>query len=90
MLLFPAFFVVYNAQVAMPPARVRRAIFLVAAVLTSGLSTLTVSTAGFGLARMASVSTVAALLLLFTLLSMLKEEDPHFVSQRRGGVGGRP
>ena len=63
-----------------PPARVRLAIFWVSAVLTSGLSTLTVSTAGYGLARMASVSTVAALLLLFTLLSMLKGRDPRFVS----------
>ena len=86
MLLFPAFFILYNTQAQMPPARTRRAIFWVSAVLTSGLSRLTVGVTGFGLARMASVSTVGALLLFFTLLSMLKAERriEHEVQQLPG------
>jgi alpha-1,2-mannosyltransferase len=62
-LLFPAFFIVWNAK---GPAWIRPA-FYAAGVLTSGFTRLTVGAAGLALAREVSTLTWAAILLLVAI-----------------------
>jgi Glycosyltransferase family 87 len=64
-LLFPAFFVVWNAR---DPAWLRPA-FYAGAVLTSGFSRLTVGVTGLALARQVSTMTWAGILLLAALFA---------------------
>jgi hypothetical protein len=64
-LLFPAFFVVWNAK---DPAWLRPA-FYASAVLTSGFSRLTVGVTGLALARQVSTMTWAGILLLAALFA---------------------
>lgn len=70
-LLFPAFFVVWNAR---RPTWIRPA-FYVAAVMTSGFTRLTVGAAGLTLARELSTLTCAGVLLLVALLAAIDRLD---------------
>jgi alpha-1,2-mannosyltransferase len=81
-LLFPAFFVVWNAK---DPAWLRRA-FYAAAVLTSGFSRLTVGVAGLTLARQVSTMTWAGLLVLVALFVA----GDHIVRGREEPAGSQP
>ena len=67
-LLFPAFLLVYDARDGRLLGPVASVLFWIAAVLTSGLSRLTLGADGWSLARQMSVSAVAALILYFGLV----------------------
>jgi alpha-1,2-mannosyltransferase len=76
-LLFPAFLLVYTAGSRELLGRYALLVFWTAAILTSGLSRITVGRDGWALARDLSASTVAALLLYVTLLHLSHRLPPE-------------
>jgi Glycosyltransferase family 87 len=69
-LMFPAFLIVYDSRHERLRGRACRYAFWTAAVLTTGLSPLTLGRSGFNLARDLSAYTIAALILFASLLAV--------------------
>lgn len=69
-LLFPAFLILYDSQDRRLLGRAGRYAFWTAAVLTTGLSPLTLGRTGFNLARELSVDTIAALIVYASLIAV--------------------
>jgi len=67
-MLFPAFLILYDSSDDALLGRLGRYAFWTAAILTTGLSPLTLGRAGFNVARDLSVYTIAALIVLASLL----------------------
>ncbi len=78
-LLLPAFVIVYYATDILPAVLARR-VFWIAALLTTGLSPLTVGQSGFNLARRLSTYTIAGVVLYAMLLLICRD-----VSNRASG-----
>ena len=62
-LMFPAFLILYESGDERWPGRIGRIAFWAAAILTTGLSPLTLGKSGFNMARELSVYTIAALII---------------------------
>ena len=77
-LMFPAFLIAYDSQLP-----VARRVFWVAALLTTGLSQLTLGRSGFNLARDLSVNTIAGLILYGSVLFSVSQTRPSTVQSPR-------
>ena len=75
-MMFPAFLIIYGSSDRRLLGRAAPWVFWVAAVLTSGLSPLTLGRSGFNLARALSVDTLAALVLFAGLIAVANREQP--------------
>jgi hypothetical protein len=69
-LMFPAFLILYANGDERGPGRIGRFAFWAAAILTTGLSPLTLGTTGFNMARELSVYTIAALIVYGGLIAV--------------------
>jgi hypothetical protein len=69
-LMFPAFLLLYANGDERWPGRIGRFAFWAAAILTTGLSPLTLGTTGFNMARELSVYTIAALIIYGGLIAV--------------------
>ena len=76
-LLFPAFLILYDSQDRRLLGRAGRYAFWTAAVLTTGLSPLTLGRSGFNLARDLSVYTIAALIVYVGLIVVCRKSEPR-------------
>jgi alpha-1,2-mannosyltransferase len=75
-MMFPAFLIIYGSSDRRLLGGAAPWLFWVAAVLTSGLSPLTLGRSGFNLARALSVDTLAALVLFAGLIAVANREQP--------------
>ena len=75
-MMFPAFLIIYGSGDRRLLGGAAPWLFWVAAVLTSGLSPLTLGRSGFNLARALSVDTLAALVLFVGLIVVANREQP--------------
>lgn len=80
-LLFPAFLIVYDSRDGRLLGRAGEYAFWTAAVLTTGLSPLTLGKSGFNLARDWSVYTMAALIAFVTLIAVCRKIEPRAASR---------
>ena len=69
-LLFPAFLIVYDSRDRRLLGRAGAYAFWVAAILTTGLSPLTLGGSGFNTARHVSMYTIAAIVIYLALLAL--------------------
>jgi alpha-1,2-mannosyltransferase len=79
-MMFPAFLIIYGSSDRLLLGRGARWLFWAAAVLTSGLSPLTLGRSGFNLARALSVDTLAALVLFVGLTIVATRSQPAATS----------
>lgn len=82
-MMFPAFLIIYGSRDRQLLGAAAPWLFGVAAVLTSGLSPLTLGRGGFNLARALSVDTLAALVLFAGLIAVANREQPAANSAAR-------
>ena len=75
-MMFPAFLIIYGSGDRRLLGSAAPWLFWVAAVLTSGLSPLTLGRSGFNFARALSVDTLAALVLFVGLIAVANREQP--------------
>jgi alpha-1,2-mannosyltransferase len=80
-LLLPAFVILYYSNDIVPRARV---VFWTSAILTTGLSPLTVGQSGFNIARRLSAYTIAGLLLYGALLLICRELSKRVRPEPKG------
>ena len=76
-MLFPAFLIVYDSRDPRLRGRAGAVVFWSAAILTSGLSPLTLGASGFNIARQWSTYTIAALVVYGALVMMCRVLPPE-------------
>lgn len=82
-MMFPAFLIIYGSSDRQLLGRAAAWLFWVAAVLTSGLSPLTLGRSGFNVAREVSVDTLAALVLFVGLIAVARRAHPAAIPAPR-------
>jgi hypothetical protein len=87
-LMFPAFLILYDSRDERWLGRAGDYAFWTAAVLTSGLSPLTLGRSGFNLARDLSVYTIAALIVYASLAAVCGRSEPREASCQPRGTSG--
>jgi hypothetical protein len=87
-MMFPAFLIVHDSRDDRLLGRVGGYAFWAAALLTTGLSPLTLGKSGFNLARDWSVYTIAALILYACLMVVCGRSEPRSASRENRAANG--
>jgi len=88
-ILFPAFLIAHDSADRRLLGQTGRYAFWMAAVLTTGLSPLTLGRTGFNMARDLSVYTVAALIVFWILIAVRRRLSPGDIRPARHGQPGQ-